>query len=88
MNTISSYPYVNGYVPDSSQYLKDKKTSEIYLGENKKKSKNKNKKKYYNNSSQNNLNYQIGKAYVLNYPASAKNIYFLQNSLILYGKNN
>ena len=86
MNTISSYPYVNGYVPDSSQYLKDKKTSEIYLGENKKKSKN--KKKYYINSSQNNLNYQIGRAYTLNYPASANNVYFLQNNIILYGKKN
>ena len=52
--------------------LPAKKCSEIYLGQNKRK---KSKKKiYYSNNNQNVLFYNIGKAYVLNYPASANNV--------------
>ena len=71
-NIPSSYNFVPGNVPDSSQYLQSKKCSEIYLGQNKKK-KSKKKKIYYT-SSQNILCYNIGKAYILNYPASNNNV--------------
>ncbi len=69
MNLPYNYPHLNSNVPDSSEYLKSKKTSELYIGINKK-NKNKNKNKIINrNSNQNVLNYNIGKAYYLNYPA-------------------
>jgi len=76
-NIPSSYSFVPGNVPDSSQYLQAKKCSEIYLGQNKRK---KSKKKNYSNNSQNVLCYNIGKAYTLNYPASANNSYIKQIS--------
>lgn len=71
-NLPSSYNFVYGNVPDSSQYLQSKKCSEIYLGQNKRK---KLKKKNYNNNYNNVLCYNIGRAYILNYPYSAINVY-------------
>lgn len=77
MNTPSSVPHNNAYVIDCSNALKAKISSEIYIGENQRKHKNKNKekqKKYYHPVYyQNYLNYQIGKQYYLNYPASYNN---------------
>ena len=83
-NIPSSYNFVPGNVPDSSQYLQAKKCSEIYLGQNKRK---KSKKKiYYNNNSNNALCYSIGRAYILNYPASANNVYIYNGNQFFFKK--
>ena len=83
-NIPSSYNFVPGNVPDSSQYLKSKKCSEIYLGQNKREKTN--KKKYYPSTSNNVLCYNIGKAYTLNYPASANNVYIYNGHHLLFKK--
>ena len=88
-NIPSSYYFVPGNVPDSSQYLQAKKCSEIYLGQNKRK---KSKKKiYYSNNNQNVLFYNIGKAYTLNYPASSNNVIianrFITGNSLIQGNN-
>ena len=85
-NIPSSYDFIPGNVPDSSEYLKSKKCSEIYLGENKrKKSKN---KKYYPNTSHNVLCYNIGRAYTLNYPSSSNNVYISNDYPFFFKKVN
>lgn len=70
MNTPSSVPHNNAYIIDCSDALRSKITSELYIGENERKYKKKQKKYYPQVYYQQYLNYQIGKQYYLNYPAS------------------
>jgi len=63
-------------ISSSSEYLDSKKGTDIYLGMNKNKYKVKKKNKkvrkgYFTNNNYNVLSYNIGRAYVLNYPASS-----------------